>query len=197
MNSTESSIPGIERWQRASLAVGAVALLLCAALGFRDPVQFFRSYLFAFVFWIGLPLGCSAILTKPLDLAMVYGILARLSGQQRTTPRVPVKLRVEIQEGTPEKALTCVNLSEGGLYLRTLAPLPEGRILHIKFTLPHDTIPIEVAAKVVRTLSLGAQFEAEPGMGLHFIDMSEDTLLRIRNYVQWEMLGDLDWESPI
>jgi len=62
MNSTESSIPGIERWQRASLAVGAVALLLCAALGFRDPVQFFRSYLFAFVFWIGLPLGCSAIL---------------------------------------------------------------------------------------------------------------------------------------
>ena len=38
------------------------ALVLFAALGFRDPVQFFRSYLFAFVFWIGLPLGCSAIL---------------------------------------------------------------------------------------------------------------------------------------
>ena len=42
--------------------VGVAALVLCAALGFRDPAQFFRSYLLAFVFWIGLPLGCSAIL---------------------------------------------------------------------------------------------------------------------------------------
>lgn len=144
-----------------------------------------------------LSLGCSAILTKPLDLAMVYGILARLSGQPRTTPRIPVKLRVEIEEGKPEKALTCINLSEGGLYLRTLEPLPGGTVLHIKFSLPHDTMPIKVAAEVVRSLSLGAQFEAEPGIGLHFIDMPEDTLLRIRNYVQWEMLGDLDWKSNI
>jgi uncharacterized protein (TIGR02266 family) len=144
-----------------------------------------------------LSLGCSAILTKPLDLAMVYGILARLSGQPRTTPRIPVKFRVEIEEGTPEKALTCINLSEGGLYLRTLEPLPGGSILHIKFTLPHDTEPVEVAAEVVRTLSLGAQLEAEPGMGLHFVDIPEDTLLRIRNFVQWEMIGDLEWKSDI
>jgi uncharacterized protein (TIGR02266 family) len=144
-----------------------------------------------------LSMGCSAILTKPLDLAMVYGILARLSGQPRTTPRIPVKFRVEIEEGTPEKALTCINLSEGGLYLRTLEPLPGGSILHIKFTLPHDTEPIEVTAEVVRTLSLGAQLEAEPGMGLHFIDIPENTLLRIRNFVQWEMMGDLEWKSDI
>jgi uncharacterized protein (TIGR02266 family) len=144
-----------------------------------------------------LSMGCSAILTKPLDLAMVYGILARLSGQPRTTPRIPVKFRVEIEEGTPEKALTCINLSEGGLYLRTLEPLPGGSILHIKFTLPHDTEPIEVTAEVVRTLSLGAQLEAEPGMGLHFLDIPENTLLRIRNFVQWEMMGDLEWKSDI
>ena len=28
----------------------------------HHPTQFFRSYLLAFVFWMGLPLGCSAIL---------------------------------------------------------------------------------------------------------------------------------------
>ena len=128
---------------------------------------------------------------------MAYGILARLSGQPRTTPRIPVKLRVEIEEGTPEEALICTNLSEGGLYLRTLEPLSEGTVLHIKFTLPHDTVPIKVTTEVVWTLSLGTQFKAEPGMGLHFIDMPEGTLLRIRNYVQWEMLGDLDWNSDI
>ena len=30
-----------------------------ASLGlFLDPAQFFRSYLFAFLFWIGIALGC-------------------------------------------------------------------------------------------------------------------------------------------
>jgi hypothetical protein len=62
MNTAETSIPGIERLGKTSLVVGSVALVLFAALGFRDPVQFFRSYLLAFVFWIGLPLGCTAIL---------------------------------------------------------------------------------------------------------------------------------------
>jgi len=62
MNTAETSIPGIERLEKPSLVGGVVALVLCAAMGFRDPTQFFRSYLLAFVFWIGLPLGCSAIL---------------------------------------------------------------------------------------------------------------------------------------
>ena len=62
MNKAETSIPGVERLEKPALAVGVAALVLCAALGFRDPTQFFRSYLLAFVFWIGLPLGCSAIL---------------------------------------------------------------------------------------------------------------------------------------
>ena len=144
-----------------------------------------------------LSMGCTAILTKPLDLAIVYGILARLSGQPRNTPRIPVKIRTEIEEGTPEKTLTCINLSEGGIYLRTIEPLPGGTILHIKFTLPYDTQPIELTAEVVRTLPLEIQLETEPGMGLRFIDISDDTLLRIRNFVQWEMMGDLEWKSNI
>jgi uncharacterized protein (TIGR02266 family) len=143
--------------------------------------------------------GCSAVLTKPLDLAIMYGVLARLSGQPRTTPRITVKMRVhvEIAEGTPEKLLASVNMSEGGLYLRTLNPLPGGTLIHIKFTLPHDTETMELSAEVVRTLPLGTQFECEPGMGLRFIDVPEHTLQKIRNFIQWEVTGDLEWNSTI
>jgi len=141
--------------------------------------------------------GCAAVLTKPLDLSMVYGVLARLSGQPRTTVRIPIKLRVEIMEDFPEKILSCINISEGGLYLRTPDPLPEGTRCHVKFTLPHDSSVIKVATEVVRTLPMGSRFEAEPGMGLRFIDLPGDILLRIRNYVQWEMTGDLEWKSSI
>ena len=62
MNTAETSIPAFERLEKPALVVGLAALAVCAALGFRDHTQFFRSYLLAFVFWIGLPLGCSAIL---------------------------------------------------------------------------------------------------------------------------------------
>jgi uncharacterized protein (TIGR02266 family) len=143
--------------------------------------------------------GCTAVLTKPLDLAIMYGVLARLSGQPRTTPRITVKMRVhvEIAEGKPEKVLASVNMSEGGLYLRTLQPLPEGELIHIKFTLPHDTETIELSAEVVRALPLGTQFECEPGMGLRFLDIPENLLLKIRNFIQWELTGDLEWNSSI
>lgn len=141
--------------------------------------------------------GCTAILTKPLDLSIVYGVLARLSGQPRTTPRVPVKIRVDIGEDFGEKALTCINISEGGMYIRTIEPLPEGTVLHIKFTLSHDPEAIELEAEVVRTLQLSTQLEAEPGMGLRFLNMPEDITRRIRNFVQWEMIGDLEWKSNI
>jgi len=141
--------------------------------------------------------GCSAVLTKPLDLAMMYGVMARLCGQPRTTPRTAVRMKVEIEEGIPEKALTSVNLSEGGLYLRTLQPLREGRLLHIRFTLPHDAEAMELSAEVVRTSLLGAQFEAEPGMGLRFVDIPQEALLKIRNFIQWEMTGDLEWNANI
>lgn len=62
MNTAETLQPGIERLGKTALVVGVAALVLCVAAGFRSPTQFLRSYLLAFVFWIGLPLGCSAIL---------------------------------------------------------------------------------------------------------------------------------------
>ena len=141
--------------------------------------------------------GCAAILTKPLDLAVVYGVLARLSGLPRSTPRVTVKMQVAIEEGIPEKIMTCINISEGGLYLRTLEPLPRGTILHIRFALPLDSTEVRLAAEVVRNSPLGVQFEVEPGIGLRFADIPDETLLRIRNFVQWEMIGDLEWKSNI
>ena len=141
--------------------------------------------------------GCAAVLTKPIDMAILYGVLQRLSGQPRSTPRIPIKMRVEIEEGTPEKELSGINLSEGGLYLRTIAPLPEGTVIHVKFTLPHDTEAMELAAEVVRTLPLSIQLETDPGMGLRFVDPPEDVLVKIRNYVQWEMTGDLEWKPDI
>lgn len=141
--------------------------------------------------------GCSAVITKPIDVALVYAMLGRLCGQPRQTPRTQTRFRVEIEEQTPEKFLTCINLSEGGIYLRAHSPLPEGTLLHLKFTLPRDTEEIEVIGEVVRTEPLSAELLAEPGMGISFVKLSEETRIQFRNFVQWELIGDLEWESTI
>ena len=47
--------------QRGALAVGLIALALSLFGAFFNSPQFFHSYLLAYLFWIGLPLGCFAI----------------------------------------------------------------------------------------------------------------------------------------
>jgi hypothetical protein len=56
---------------------------------------------------------------------------------------------------------------------------------------------LELEAEVVRTAPLGVQIEAEPGMGLRFRGIPEEVQKRIRNFVQWELIGDLEWEATI
>lgn len=50
------------RVQRLCLSAGVIAFALSIAVGFRNPAQFFQSYLFAFIYWIAFPIGCLAIL---------------------------------------------------------------------------------------------------------------------------------------
>ncbi len=62
MNQAEPLSPSMNRLQVPALIVGVVASLL-AIVGFflSGPGQFFQSYLFSYLFWIGLTLGSLAI----------------------------------------------------------------------------------------------------------------------------------------
>ena len=65
MNSLEKFEPRIDRAQRSAVLMGAFALLLCVLFGVRDPEaaqRAFQSYLFSYVFWFAIPLGCMALL---------------------------------------------------------------------------------------------------------------------------------------
>ena len=52
----------MSRAAKLALVAGLGALLLCVAGGFRNPTQFFRSYLLGYIFWLGVTLGSLAIL---------------------------------------------------------------------------------------------------------------------------------------
>ncbi len=61
MNSSDTTRQVIEKRQKPALLLGVLGLAAWVGLG-HGSVQFFRSYLFAFEFWVSFPLGCLAIL---------------------------------------------------------------------------------------------------------------------------------------
>ena len=51
----------LQRWRARALAAGVVGLLLTVAgLFLVSPNQFYRSYLWSFVFYLGVSVGCLA-----------------------------------------------------------------------------------------------------------------------------------------
>ncbi|MGH9356052.1 MAG: hypothetical protein ACRD10_07975, partial [Terriglobia bacterium] len=52
--------PASPNFERNALIVGVVCLAICIIELVLHPVQFFRSYLFGEVFWLGIGLSCMA-----------------------------------------------------------------------------------------------------------------------------------------
>ena len=63
----------VERLQRGALAAGVLGLVACLAGGFANPAQFYRSWLFAYLFWTNVGIGC-------LSLVMIHHLSGGMWG---------------------------------------------------------------------------------------------------------------------
>jgi len=61
MSQNEQARPLLDRIQRLALIAGVAGLVVCGVGAFLDLGHFFQSYLFAYMFWLGLALGSMAI----------------------------------------------------------------------------------------------------------------------------------------
>src|SRR5215471_13761932 len=84
----------LSTWQKRALAVGVMASLLSLLAVFLDRDQFLRSYLFAYVYWTGMALGCLAILLMHHVVGGKWGMLIRrlCEAGARTLPFMAVLL---------------------------------------------------------------------------------------------------------
>ena len=57
-----AGVAAVERIRRRSLMVAVIAGMASIVGAFLSPNHFFRSYLLAYMFWLGLTLGCLAVL---------------------------------------------------------------------------------------------------------------------------------------
>ncbi len=59
------------------MLVGVAGLAACAAGAVVDPVQFYRSYLWSWIFWLGVPIGCGQVVMLQYLMTSHWGFVAR------------------------------------------------------------------------------------------------------------------------
>ena len=76
---SKDAYPAVEfnRYARWFFIVGLIAVALSVLGALLNPQQFFQSYLFAYVFWIGLVIGCLAVLMMQYLTGGAWGIILR------------------------------------------------------------------------------------------------------------------------
>ena len=74
---TFSENPDLRRWQIILLIVGILGLIACAVGWIVEPTQFFRSYLTAYLFWVGLAVGCLGVLMMQFVTGGRWGLILR------------------------------------------------------------------------------------------------------------------------
>ena len=77
MNPSELMAAQIGRWQKLSMLAGLAGVLIAIAAFWIDSEQFLRSYLYAYVYWTGMGLGCLAILLLHHVVGGKWGLVIR------------------------------------------------------------------------------------------------------------------------
>ena len=92
MSEMENNTLKLERLPMRLVLIGGVLLAVCIAGGMADKGDFFRSYLVAFLFWLGITLGCLAILMMQHLTGGNWALVIRriLEAGSRTLPLMAV-----------------------------------------------------------------------------------------------------------
>jgi hypothetical protein len=81
-----------QRWQSRFLIVGGVGVLLCLTGWWGQPATFIRSYLWAYLFWLGIALGSLVLGLLPWLTGGIWGLVLRrwFEAAARTLPLLAV-----------------------------------------------------------------------------------------------------------
>jgi len=132
--------------------------------------------------------GCDEILFKPINHDEFLAILHRsLDLEVRNGMRIKAQMRVYYGPA-PQKMLSefSLDLSTGGLYLKTESPLPVDESLTLRFTLPDQKGMVTCKARVawVNPKQNPRKPDLPPGMGIQFVELSLDDMKMIRRFLE-------------
>jgi CheY-like chemotaxis protein len=138
--------------------------------------------------------GCADYLLKPVDPNTLYASIQRATEPTpRRVIRFKTRLGVLVEDETATKRTgseECITyLSEGGLYINTDDPQPPGTVLPLVFSL--RDIKIRAEAIVLYSYSRTSRPLGEHGMGLKFLQISEEDKHLIRTFIKEQLTQNI------
>jgi type IV pilus assembly protein PilZ len=76
------------------------------------------------------------------------------------------------------------NLSRGGMFINARNPLPVGTTVRIILQLPGAPVPFELRGRVTRVQEFDNPTNQVPGMGVEFVDVTDELKDRIERFVE-------------
>ena len=104
--------------------------------------------------------------------------------EKREHPRAVVKIEIEFKHTIDFVSSYMLNISKGGLFIKTDEALPLDTIVFLRFTLPGDTKLIETEGKVVWCNTKGGKGYFPKGMGVKFLRLNPDDAEKINKFVE-------------
>ncbi|MBK7859277.1 MAG: TIGR02266 family protein [Archangiaceae bacterium] len=100
--------------------------------------------------------------------------------ERRRHPRTPLSLLVQYRFNSFDDFLAeySLNISPGGIFIRTDTPLEEGSMVYLQFSLKDGSRLIEGMGKVVRKNPPGVK-DRVAGMGIEFVNFDDESMALI------------------
>jgi len=99
--------------------------------------------------------------------------------EKRDAPRTLIKIQINIESEGAYLYDYSWDMGEGGIFISTEKPLSVGETVKLKFILPEVLEEVEATGKVAWVNPPGS-VDPPPGMGVKFVDLSEE----MRNHIQ-------------
>lgn len=138
--------------------------------------------------------GCAAFLKKPADPGALYSAIQACT---EAIPRQFIRIRTLLPvmvggsgtAGGTGSTEYVTELSEAGIFVRTLRPRPVNATLPV--TLIIRSVPVKAKAMVVHSIPLNPGLYPEPGMGMKFVEISNTDREVLRNIIKGQILKDI------
>ena len=128
----------------------------------------------------GFAAGITFYIAKPLSVAKLRGLFSAARGimiqERRRYIRLPLGVDVICSAGGRRFRVRSRDLARGGILLQASGGLPDGEVAEIEFTIPGESQPLKVLAKVAR--QSGAH-----GMAMEFIEPEASDREALERYV--------------
>jgi uncharacterized protein (TIGR02266 family) len=91
--------------------------------------------------------------------------------ERREEPRVEAEIEVRYRTAQEFLSAYSLNISGGGIFVRTSEPLPLNRVVRLRFMLPDVSHRFEVSGIVVWSNPGSSRSSLPPGMGIKLVDL--------------------------